>query len=537
MGYSASLALPHPAQRRRGDSYGVSAGRQWRDWESYALVFGASVCTLVLEIVAGRVLAPAIGVSLYTWTTVIGVVLAGVAVGNYVGGAAARGASARALAGVLLAASLAAWLSAVAVQLIDLPAALSRVSPIARIVLLVGGFFFLPSALLGAVTPLVAQLTLRERSEAGAVVGRLGAVSAAGSIVGAFAAGFLLIPLFGSRAILGGVALALALLALLAAWGRVRPGVRGGAWALLAAGLVAGGTGYAAALGTGACVRETAYYCIRLEENRGGEARYVTLIHDRTIQGYTAPAAPRLIVADYAQVFADAAAYRASRLPASGGALRALFIGGGSFTLPRYLEAAFPASRSDVMEVDPGVTLTAEEHLGLRRDGAIHVTHGDARLLITTHADASFDVVFGDAFSDISVPWHLTTLEFDREVRRVLRPEGLYVINVIDSWETGRFLPAFVKTLRAAFPQVAVLRVREFDARALSNWVLVASEEAIDGAALERVTRPGLSGTQAARGRLMPAAEVERWLERSGAPVLTDDFAPVDWLLSGRYLD
>ena len=515
----------------------MSPGRAWRDWESYALVFGASVCTLVLEIVAGRVLAPAIGVSLYTWTTVIGVVLAGVALGSYAGGLAARRAGVGTLAGVLLAAALAAWLAAVVVRVIDLPAALARVDPLTRVVLLVGGFFFVPSALLGAVTPLVAQATLRERADAGAVVGRLGAVSAGGSIVGTFAAGFLLIPAFGSRVILMGVAVALALLALLAAWGRVRLGARGAARALPLAALVAAGTSCAAARGSDLCARETAYYCIRLEENRGGEARYLTLIHDRTIQGYTAPAAPRLIVADYAQVFAEAAAYRAARLPAGAGPLRALFIGGGSFTLPRYLEAAFPGSRSDVMEVDPGVTRTAEEHLGLTQGAGIHVTHTDARLGIRAHAAGTFDLVYGDAFSDISVPWHLTTLEFDREVRRVLKPDGLYVINVIDSWETGRFLPAFVRTLRAAFPHVAVLRVREFDARALSNWVLVASGEEIDTAALERVARPGLAGLQPARGRAMSADDVERWLARSGAPVLTDDYAPVDWLLSGRYLD
>src|SRR5688572_19721286 len=110
-------------------------GRTWRSWESYGLVFGASLCTLVLEIVAGRVLAPAIGVSLYTWTTVIGVVLAGVAVGNYAGGAVARrAASALALAGVLLAAALAAWATAAVVRSIDLPGALADLEPIARIV-------------------------------------------------------------------------------------------------------------------------------------------------------------------------------------------------------------------------------------------------------------------------------------------------------------------------------------------------------------------------------------------------------------------
>ena len=154
-------------------------GRRIGDWECYALVFGASVCTLVLEIVAGRALAPAIGVSLYTWTTVIGVVLAGVAVGNYGGGrVAARAASAATLAAVLLAAALAAWVTAVVIRTLDLPTALSELDPIPRLVALVAGFFFPPSALLGMVTPLVAQLTLRERGEAGALVGRLGAVSA-----------------------------------------------------------------------------------------------------------------------------------------------------------------------------------------------------------------------------------------------------------------------------------------------------------------------------------------------------------------------
>ncbi|HET7769530.1 MAG TPA: fused MFS/spermidine synthase [Chloroflexota bacterium] len=517
--------------------------RPWRDWESYALVFGASVCTLVLEIVAGRVLAPAIGVSLYTWTTVIGVVLAGVAVGNYAGGRIARTAGVRALAGLFLTTAIAVWLAAAHLRMVDLPSALSGVQPLARLVLLVGGYFFTPSFLLGMVTPLVAQLMLRERAEAGAVVGRLGAVSAAGSIVGTFAAGFLLIPAFGSRSILMGVAVALALLALLTAWGRVRFGGREVGRALPLAALVAAVTGCSTALGSDLCLRETAYYCIRLEEGRERDARYLTLIHDRTIQGFTAPEAPLLLVADYVQVFADAAAYRAARLPSSGAALQTLFIGGGSFTMPRYLEAAYPQSLSEVLEVDVGVTRTAGEHLGLRQAGSpagppsrgIHVRHVDARLGIRDLAGATYDLVYGDAFSDISVPWHLTTLEFDREVRRVLKPDGLYVINAIDAWETGRFLPAFVRTLREAFPHVTVMRVRDFEPRALSNWVLIASGAPIDTAALERVTRPGLTGAQAARGRAMPADEVARWA--GGALVLTDDYAPVDWLLSGRYLD
>jgi hypothetical protein len=59
----------------------------------------------------------------------------------------------------------------------------------------------------------------------------------------------------------------------------------------------------------------------------------------------------------------------------------------------------------------------------------------------------------------------------------------------------------------------------------------------IDPSALELLTRPGLSGPQPARGRAMPREEVERLVGRRGVPVLTDDYAPVDWLLRGRYLD
>jgi len=510
---------------------------------AYLLVFAASFCTLVLEIVAGRVLAPAIGVSLYTWTTVIGVVLAGVAVGNYVGGVAAgRAASARTLAGLLLVSGLVVWLVALLARTVDMPSALIALDPVPRLLALVGGFFLLPSVLLGAVTPLVAQLTLRERAEAGAVVGRLGAVSAAGSIGGTFATGFLLIPSFGTRNIMLGVAVVLALLGVLAGWrtlASVRLGRQAVSGMLGGALLLAAGTGYALARDRSPCLRESPYYCIRVDWLSLEGVPYVMLRHDRIIQGYTAPGAPRLLVADYMQTFADVAAYRVAQL--GGAAPDTLFVGGGSYTLPRYLEAVYPGSRLDVMEVDPTVTENARQVLGVRTEdvgGGIAVRHGDARLSIRQLPDGAYDLVYGDAFNDISVPWHLTTVEFGREVRRVLRPEGLYVINVIDAWDTGRFLPAFVRTLREVFPEVAVLRVRDWDRGEVANWTVVGSNQRLDAARLEAISRPGLRGPEPARARVLPPAELERWLsERRAAPVLTDDYAPVDRFLTDRYLD
>ncbi len=55
-------------------------------WKANTIAFISSFCVMVIELIAARILAPYIGVSLYTWTSIIGVILAGIALGNYIGG-------------------------------------------------------------------------------------------------------------------------------------------------------------------------------------------------------------------------------------------------------------------------------------------------------------------------------------------------------------------------------------------------------------------------------------------------------------------
>jgi spermidine synthase len=104
----------------------------------------------------------------------------------------------------------------------------------------------------------------------------------------------------------------------------------------------------------------------------------------------------------------------------------ALFLGGGGFTLPRFLAASRPGSRSLVHEIDRDVVALARQRLGLRTGPAdgVEARVGDARLGLFEAPPASRDVVVGDAFGQISVPWHLTTREVAQQVRRVLRPGG-----------------------------------------------------------------------------------------------------------------
>jgi MFS family permease len=165
-------------------------------WASYLIVFVASGRTLVLELVAGRVLAPFVGVSIHTWTGVIGVVLAGISLGNYLGGVLAdRGGDGRLLGFLLVAGGLAS---------LGIPALASGLGAIAprtypimlRIVLLATVLFFLPSLLLGMVPPVAVKVTLGDLGRAGHVVGRIYAASTAGSLAGAFLTGSVLIAHF-----------------------------------------------------------------------------------------------------------------------------------------------------------------------------------------------------------------------------------------------------------------------------------------------------------------------------------------------------
>jgi predicted MFS family arabinose efflux permease len=192
-----------------------------RSWAAYPIVFIASGCTLVLELVAGRIMAPFVGVSIQTWTTVIGIVLAGISLGNYLGGVLAdRRGSDRTL-GLLLAAG---GLASLAV--LPLASGLGPLTPrsyplVVRIVLLTTLLFFAPSLLLGMVTPVAIRSALDDLAGAGKVVGRMYAASTAGSLAGAFLTGFVLVAYFGTRSIILSVGLTLIVLGgLTGAFGR-----------------------------------------------------------------------------------------------------------------------------------------------------------------------------------------------------------------------------------------------------------------------------------------------------------------------------
>jgi len=502
-------------------------------WISCLLAFIGSACTLVIELIAGRIMAPYIGVSLYTWTSVIGVVLAGMSVGNFAGGVVAdRFASWRALALIFIAGSVACLGILVVTQAIV--GVTFGVSFLPRIVLSIAVIFFLPSFVLGMVSPMVVKLALANLEHSGHIVGTIYASSTVGSIVGTFVTGFWLISWIGTRRIVWLVAIILLLTGLLiAAFDRSRRRAAVFVSAALAIG-VFGLVGVRWMRGEYAapCDVESNYYCIKVFESFDGGHSARILMLDRLIHSYVVLDNPRALDYGYEHAYADLTHAHTG----DGETMDALFLGGGGYTFPRYIEAVYPRSTIDVIEIDPAVTRVVYDRLGLSPTTRIRSFNADARIFLTEWIDPKrYDVIYGDAFNDLTIPYHLTTVEFNQIIANRLKPDGIYLTNIIDKFEGGEFLKAEANALRVVFPHVYILgRGEAFLPFDRNTYVLMASRQPLDAAKLEAITLPE---DPSSRTTVLSEPRMQSYLNSGRALTLTDDFVPVDQLLARLFVE
>lgn len=482
-----------------------------------ALTFLAAGTVLVLEIAAGRLLAPYVGVSLTTYSGIIGVILAGIALGAWAGGRIAdRGQPARLLGPTFVAGGLAAMAG---VPVVDVVGGLGMGGDPVAIVVLAAVGFVAPAAILSAIGPLIVRASLVDLASSGSLVGRLSAIATVGAISGTFVTGFVLLGLVPTRLLIGGAGGVLVLVGIgLIAGARGRGTIGSGALAVGGLLLVGGAT----LRSPEPCDRESAYFCMQVVTSPTDPTGR-TLVLDRVSHAFVDLADPTELGFRYVGWFADASA---DLVAARQERLEALHIGGGGFTFPRYLAATAPDSRHTVLELDAEVVAIAQERLGFAPTERIAVRVGDARLGIAGVPTASVDLVVGDAFGGLSVPWHLTTREFLVEVDRALRPDGRYLMNLIDG-PRQEFVRAEIATLRTIWQHVVVIAAPSTLAgQTGGNVVLLGSHDPLDLASLGRRLQARDGGRVAI---LSDGAALDRLTE--GATVLTDDFAPVDQLL------
>lgn len=506
------------------------------------IIFFSSACIMVVELVAGRLIARHLGSSLYTWTSIIAVVLAGMSLGNYLGGRLAdRFRPERFLGWLFLLASLACLSTLLLNNLCERHLPLAGVVFPARVFLSVVFIFLLPALVLGTISPATAKMALDRSDTVGATLGSVYAWGAIGSIVGTLGTGFFFISALGTKGVVLYTVLALALVGLGLGPKRLFHAV----WVAVVLGLVllsASGTALGRTLAFDLGVREgwrdstgewrdyhfardSRYQLIKVYPNTDPATgrRAMVLALDYLIHGYVDPDDPTYLRYGYEQLYRDIA------LRGMTGKTRvaALYLGGGSYTFPRWVAHRWPGSTGLVAEIDPLVLEANHAALGLPRNTPIQTICQDARMVVRDlEPRQRFDLVFADAFSDLSIPFHLTTLEFYQELAAHMTPDGLLLQNIIDDYQSGLMLGATVATLGRVFRHVQVFSTEVAGLRlGRSTYVVASSNRPIPVADWQ----PGHPGPLT--GSALTRSQIITLLDRSGHRVLTDDDAPVENLI------
>ncbi len=144
----------------------------------------------------------------------------------------------------------------------------------------------------------------------------------------------------------------------------------------------------------------------------------------------------------------------------------------------------------------------------------------------------SYDFIFGDAFNDLSIPYHLTTKEFAMQLKSLLKPGGLLLANVIDSFKKGAFMPSYIRTLEEVFGKgnVHLLTLSsDYDKIGISTCVVVASSQKLN---MDDFVKTAKRKGGEITSHVMPQDQLQEYLKERYSVILTDDYVPVDNLIA-----
>ena len=498
-------------------------------------ILASSACGLIIEIVAGRLLAPVFGMSLYTWTSIIAVVLAGLSVGHWIGGNLTRGhfvkrAQFIKIGYALFLSSLTSLLILLLLDFIPTVLQMANLSVINAILVSSFILFFLPSLFVGIVSPLATKLAIdiHPQGESGVVIGRMYALGSAGAIFGALLAGYFLISTLGSRNTV--ILVAMIYFALGSVFFLIS--YKQNAKVMIIP-LAIGVSMMAGAQKMGAmksqCITESNYFCIQVQDvgMAGAETRLIAL--DHLVHSINEKDQPERLHSPYVHFVDEYISLRFGGRPP-----KSFFIGGGGFSLPRAWIAKYQGKADiTIAEIDPQVTDIAKAKLWFSPDGSqTKVIHGDARYELNKLADdVTFDLVFGDAFHDISIPEHLVTQEFNNLVARRLHDDGIYLVNVVDNAKRPLFLLSYVKTLQRSFDRVEVWFEPDPRQQGMrTTFIVVGTNTPLEDDFINAENGFERSWWRWPNSKLVSASANQQ------LPILTDDRAPVDKLMSGLLL-
>ena len=467
---------------------------------------------MATEICASRLLAPYYGSSTVVWANIIGLILASLSIGYWLGGRLAdRHPSPRRLAALVLAAAV--WVAAipfVARPFLDLSvegiASLSTGAVVGSFIASLA-LFAPPVVLLGTVTPFAIRLAATGVDDAGRVAGRVFALSTAGSLLGTFVPALITIPLIGTQRTLLLAALVLALAAAPLLGGRRR--LLGFAAAAFCAALLALPAGVVKAQDGLLHEEESRYQFIQVVQS--GPERLLYLNEGFAV--HSVWRADTVLTGGEWDMFLTAP-------PLLGRPVHSVAIlGNAAGTTARAFGEYYPQARIDGIEIDPAVSAVGRRWFGLGDNPNLTVVTADARPFLAA-TRRTYDLILIDAYRQPYVPFYLATREFFRLCRARLRPGGVVALNVSTVPRDDRLARAVAGTLATEFPQVVTWQALRFN----QFVVGFASPQTRAALTTRLLTAPPdlLPDARLFARDLRPANPVERpW---------TDDRAPVEWI-------
>ena len=487
---------------------GPSRALQW-------LVLAAGAGSTSTEICASRLLAPYFGASTVVWANVIGLVLAALSLGYWLGGRIAdRRPSPQVLGGIVVAGgALVAVVPFAARPFLDLTVrGLNNVSAGAVVGSFLGSLvlFAPPVVLLGMAAPFAIRLAVADIAIAGTVAGRLYALSTVGSIVGVFVPAIVTIEAFGTQRTLVGTATVVAL------GGSVLLRRRWLAAPVVLAAVLAVPAGVVKPVAGLLYEKESQYQFVQVVQK--GSVRDLYLNEGIAVHSEWRP--HTVLTGDEWDMFLTVP-------PLLGRTVRRVAIlGNAGGTTARAYGAFYPSARIDGVELDPAVTAAARRYMGLGRIRRLHVITADARpFLERTHE--RFDLILVDAYRQPYVPFYLATQEFFRLVRSRLRPGGIVALNVATVPGDHRLADGIAGTLRTVFPQVLTWQALKL------NQLVLGFDRPVSPARLQEAV-----GRTPARIRVL--TRLLAGSARAAAPSAdpwTDDRAPVEWVTDRMILE
>lgn len=384
-----------------------------------AISFLTGYALMAYELVAARILAPTLGSSIYVWTSVIGMIIAALSLGYWVGGKLAD-ARQKPLDIVILCLASAAG---VVLTIISHEATLAWIATSVEDVRLQGVIasliLFVPTSfIIGCTSPYLAKLNIKTLKTAGESVANLSALNSIGGIVGTFTTGFIMFSYIGSNESL----IVVTAILLISSWliipkQFVMPRIITTILLIIIA-LVpySISDSRVANIDTPSAHYQVAQYTMK----------------DKTIYGLsTGPGGLQSAVyPDDKDTLVFWYTNFGSKVIESQQPKNVLVLGGGAFTVPQTLAKSLPNSTIDAVEIDPALESIAKEYFHYESPNNVNLIFEDARTYVNT-TNETYDAIFVDVFGDNTSPFSMLTKEYSQQIEKILKPNGIVVINAI----------------------------------------------------------------------------------------------------------